>query len=228
MTIDLSATTDTTNVIEPSSITSRLDSPGDSTDQIIRLGQEAWARVRSDLNWQDWLAIGRAHVIGRARAEREAHVNEPKGQRYKEAFSEWMERFGFENLDSGDRSRLFYVMDHLPQIEAWRSTLTTTERLRLNHPSTVLRKWKSATQRPPQEAKRPSPFAKMKESIIQLSEENDRLKREVDCGGGDLWSKDDRPEEIALVMVAKLSRTKAEKVAREILRRLKEAAQVTA
>jgi hypothetical protein len=216
-----------TDIAAPSPTTSRLDGPTESTVRIVRLGQEAWARVRSDLNWQDWIAIGRAHVIGRTEAMHEANVNKPEGHRYKEAFSEWLERFGFENLDKGDRSRLFDVMAALPQIENWRATLTTTERLRLNHPSTVLRKWKSATQRPPQEAKKPSPFAKMQESIFQLSEENNRLKREVDCGGGDLWSKDDRPEEIASVMVAKLSRTKAEKVAREILRRLKEAAQVT-
>jgi hypothetical protein len=35
-------------------------------------------------------------------------------------------------------------MDRLPAIESWRNTLTRTERMRLNHPSTVWRKWKAA------------------------------------------------------------------------------------
>jgi hypothetical protein len=42
------------------------------------------------------------------------------------------------------RRRLFEVMDHLPEIEAWRQTLTPRERAGLNHPSTVLRRWKIA------------------------------------------------------------------------------------
>jgi hypothetical protein len=36
-------------------------------------------------------------------------------------------------------------MDRLPAIESWHNTLTRTERMRLNHLSTVWRKWKAAT-----------------------------------------------------------------------------------
>jgi len=49
------------------------------------------------------------------------------------------------------------------------------------------------------------------------------MKREIDRGGGDLWTVDDRPQDIACVILGKLSKTKAEKVAREILTALKEA-----
>jgi hypothetical protein len=42
----------------------------------------------------------------------------------------------------GVRDDLLDVMDRLPAIESWRNTLTRTERMRLNHPSTV---WKAAT-----------------------------------------------------------------------------------
>ena len=49
------------------------------------------------------------------------------------------------DFDKGDRSRLLDVMDRLPAIESWRNTLTRTERMRLNHPSTVWRKWKAAS-----------------------------------------------------------------------------------
>jgi hypothetical protein len=70
---------------------------------------------------------------------------------------------------------------------------------------------------------KPSAMQKLKDSVAALSEENDRMKREIERGGGDLWCPEDRPRDIANVIVAKLTRAKAEKVAREILSVLKEA-----
>jgi hypothetical protein len=104
------------------------------TEDTVRKGKEAWDRLQnnSNSNWQDWCAIGWAHVIGRAAAMREARVNTPKGRRYNAAFTAWQSKHGFENLDSGDRCRLFEVMDHLPEIEAWRQTLTPRKRAGLN------------------------------------------------------------------------------------------------
>ena len=123
---------------------SRLDNPTDQEQATVLRAQEAWRRLRQDQTWEDWKHVGAAHLIGRSGAMHEAGVNRPLGRRYKTAFAAWLKKFGFENLDKADRSRLFVVMDHLQEIEAWRATLTPTERLRLNHPSAVLRKWKSA------------------------------------------------------------------------------------
>jgi hypothetical protein len=36
-------------------------------------------------------------------------------------------------------------MEHLDEIETWLATLPTSNRLRLNHPATVLRKWHAKT-----------------------------------------------------------------------------------
>ncbi len=88
-------------------------------------------------------------------------------------------------------------MDHLDEIEAWRASLTPTERLRLNHPSAVFRKWKSANAisrnlSPPQ---RPQSLR---------------------------WDPTDRPEDIATAMLAKLGRDKAAAVAGAILKALEE------
>jgi hypothetical protein len=68
-------------------------------------------------------------------------------------------------------------------------------------------------------------MAKLQAAHAEQIEENHRLKREIELGGGDLWTAQDRPDDIAKVMVGKLSRTKAENVARAILRHLKETAQ---
>jgi len=119
---------------------SRLDSPTDREQATVRRGQEAWHRLRCDQTWEDWRHVGAALLIGRSGAMREAGVNRPVGPRYKAAFAAWLKKFDFEILDKADRSRLFTVMDHLPEIETWRATLTPTQRLRLNHPSAVFRK----------------------------------------------------------------------------------------
>ena len=53
---------------------------------------------------------------------------------------------------------------------------------------------------------------------MALIEERDRYKREVDRGGGDLWSAEDRAQDIARVILGKLTKRKAETVACAILK----------
>ena len=130
----------------------RLAGPTYPDEAVVRAGQEAWCRLRSNATWDDWRQVGKAHVIGRHKAMIEAGVNQPIGRLYNEAFGTWQREFGFENLDKGDRARLFEVMGHLAEIETWLATLTTSERLRLNHPNTVLRKWKGSTVAPERDA----------------------------------------------------------------------------
>jgi hypothetical protein len=203
----------------------RLDGPTETIEPEIAAvhnGQQAWLRLRNNSTWEDWKVVGAAHLIGRTTAMREAHTNKPEGRGYNAAFAAWARKFGFAELDKGDRCRLFQVMDRLGEIEAWLKELTPIDRLRLNHPATVLRRWKAATNEKTSK-QRVSSVQKLKDSLINLQDENDRMKREIERGGGDLWSSDDRPRDIARVILGKLSKTKAEKVAREILNALKEA-----
>ena len=72
----------------------------------------------------------------------------------------------------------------------------------------------------PQDQRKASAVAKLKQSIVDLSEENHRLKCEVDAGRGDLWTCNDTAEEIATVMMAKLAHTKAKCIAEAILNKL--------
>jgi hypothetical protein len=188
----------------------------------VRQGQEAWQRLRNNSTWQDWKKVGAAHVIGRTTAMRDAHTNKPKGRNYNAAFSAWQKKFGFETLDKGDRNRLFDAMDHVAEIDLWLQRLEAPERLRLNHPSTVWRRWKAASNAEKNNpGQKVSPIQKLKDTVVILQEENGRMKREIERGGGDLWTPEDRPRDIAKVIVSKLAKAKAEKVAREILNALK-------
>ena len=158
----------------------RLDNPTDQEQATVLRGQEAWHRLRHDQTWDDWKQVGAAHVIGRSGAMHEAGVNRPLGRRYNAAFAAWLKKFGFENLDKADRSRLFVVMDQLEEIETWRATLTPTERLRLNHPSAVLRKWKSANAISRNQNCRLSPIEKCRQEKSALQQEIRRLRRECE------------------------------------------------
>jgi hypothetical protein len=213
------------SVETPDKAAHELDSPVHEPEAAaIRDGQQAWRRLKDNPTWKDWKAVGVAHVIGRTTAMRYAHTNKPKGRGYCAALSAWARKHGFADLDSGDRTRLFAVMDHLKEIEDWLQKLPEPERLRLNHPSSVWRKWKAATVAPkPDSETRLSPTQKLKDELVAVIEERDRYKRAVERGGGDLWDKTDRVKDISKVMIDQLGKTKAEKVAREILAALKEA-----
>jgi hypothetical protein len=140
----------------------------DDRDRISRDGTKAWQYLKKDKNWHYWLIVGEALRVGREWAMNQAMTNRPEGKAYNTAFSEWLQKYKLDEMDKGDRSRLFSVMDNLPMIEQWRSTLTTTERLKLNHPNAVLRKWKVyiEPEKPKDDETRPT----LRDSVANLEE----------------------------------------------------------
>jgi hypothetical protein len=194
--------------------------PSSAVSEIIRRGQEAMARKRRA--WDDWLAIAEALQAGRADVMSSLHTNKPHGRRYENAMGEWLIAHSFKEIDKGTRKRLLDCLEHKAEIEKWRSRLTDSERFAFNHPDTVLRKWKAATVVPdPNAPPCISPMQKINDALAAVIEERDRYKREVEQGGGDLWTAQDRPRDIARIIIAKLSKDKAQKVARAILEVLK-------
>jgi hypothetical protein len=148
----------------------------DEFDRVSRQGTEAWRRLKKDKNYNDWLKVGEALQVGREWAMHQAGVNKPEGKGYNVAFGEYLMKYKIDDMDQGDRSRLFSVMDNLPAIEEWRRTLTLTERMKLNHPNAVLRKWKAHIE--PEKPKSGKPT--LRDSVITLEEENAALKAHID------------------------------------------------
>jgi hypothetical protein len=145
-------------------------------DRVCRQGTEAWRRLKREKSWSDWVQVGEALQVGREWAMNQAMTNQPEGKGYNMAFGEWLARYKLDDMDKGDRSRLFSVMDNLPMIEEWRRTLTLTERLKLNHPNAVLRKWQAAIE-PPAVPTEPRPT--LRDSLTNVIEENESLKAHV-------------------------------------------------
>lgn len=188
------------------------------SSEIVRLGQEAMARQRRIFD--DWLAIAEALQFGRAQAMRDVHTNEPRGACYEKAMADWLIANGFKEIDKGARSRLLKCLEHRVEIEKWRLRLTDAERFRYNHPNVVLRKWKASTVVPNANAapSRVSAYAKLQTEHAQALDRLHRAEREIERGGGDLWTRDDTAQDIAKTMRANLkSAAQAEHVARALL-----------
>jgi hypothetical protein len=194
----------------------RQRNPSPPVSDVVRLGQEAMARRRR--GWEDWLAIAEALEAGRTEVMRSLNTNESHGRRYEKAMGDWLVANGFKEIDKGARTRALECLKHKVEIEKWRARLTDSERFKLNHPEAVLRKWKASTVVPDPNAppKPPSSVQKLKDSVVALQEENDRMRREIEQGGGDLWSVDDRPKDIAKVIFDKLGKSKAKALVKEI------------
>src|SRR5580692_4259636 len=111
----------------------------------IVAGKAAWTRLKNgSKNWQDWVQVGHALLEGRAIAMRNAGTTSPAGRGYSDAFNGWLTYNRFDTSPS-HRAKLLVVMSFLPEIEAWRATLTPRQRARMNHPGAVLLNYRRAT-----------------------------------------------------------------------------------
>jgi hypothetical protein len=199
-----------------------LSQPNPSApDEIVRRGKHAMERLRRSFN--NWMDIAEALQVGRAESMRAAQTNQPTGKRYEKIIRGWLVANSFHVIDKGTRNRLLECLQHRAAIEKWRATLTEGERFRFNHPDAVLRRWKAATIVPgPDLPPKISAFAELKAANIELQEKLYRAERGPSLGGGDLWTPEDEPEDIATAMLVKLSPWKAESVARAILKKVKD------
>ena len=166
-------------------------------------------------------------TVGRAEIMAVLHTNRATGKRYEHAMGKWLLKHSFHIIDKCTRSHLMECLKHRAEIEKWRAELKRkdeVEHFHLNHPTTVLRKWKAATivSDPNAPPKKPSPIAELKKTNIELQEKLHRAEQEIIRSGGDLWTPRDTADAIAIIMLNKLSVTQAERVARAILAKLKD------
>jgi hypothetical protein len=198
------------------------------TQTVVTRGREAWRSLKNDETWEKWVAIGRAIEAGRQAIMRLLHTNQPKGRAWSQTFGSWLSENEFDQIDKGVRSRLQNCLDHLPEIEGWRRTLGLTQRLQLNHPNAVLRRWQAATAAPKEADGNGSRRPGLREEVLRLQSELDaahreigRLRRSEDEGND--WDWQDTPEEIAEAML-RSHPAKAKRVGAAILSQSKSTA----
>jgi hypothetical protein len=196
---------------DPLQITTNITGLNQCNVEIVNRAKQAWQRLQHGQSWRDWLQIGAALEFLRNEALHEAHTNAPTGSRYADTFSRRMVQCALDEVHKSVRSRLFECLQHRAEIEAWRDALPLNQRLKLNHPTTVLRHWREATKPPEKKSNKTlSPVATLKAVVVQLEEDNDRLKR----AGDDLFAPTDSVENITLVIADRLSRLTPNKAAK--------------
>jgi hypothetical protein len=114
---------------------------------------------------------------------RQADVNAPEGKGYVIAFAEWLKRYKVDDMDKSDRAKLLQLMEERPAVEEWRASLTTHERLNLNNPTIVWRKWTADTRvKKPRKPTGNVPATEMgraQRTVEQLQARVDELEQEL-------------------------------------------------
>jgi hypothetical protein len=113
--------------------------------EVIRFGREAWQRLGKHQTREDWFHVSKALALGRANAMKAAKTNRPLGSRYNSIFSAFLSANGFDTIDRGTRTRLFEIHEHQAAILTWVAQQPPTKQFRLNHPDSLLRAWRQAT-----------------------------------------------------------------------------------
>jgi hypothetical protein len=194
--------------------------------RMIILAREAWRRLTRHQTFGDWLQVGEALMIGRKEVLALPEVRGPRGKKYSQAFSRWLDENGLrwldeaktKQLDEKDRAALLKIVESRDEVVAWHEGLTVTNRLRINHPRSILQKW-IKTQVPKQA---PQPRRQtVRATVAELQEEVDGLKRAVQKEGSKILPSDE-PRHIARVLCSTLSGSKIKRLIKELSERLKE------
>jgi hypothetical protein len=114
-------------------------------DAIGRRGTAAWNQLKKSKDWGHWVIVGEALLAGRNMAMRAAGTNRPEGRGYNEQFSAYIDHYKLAEIPKDVRAHLLQLMEHRVEIEEYRQSLPLGERLRLNHPSVMIRNWRKAT-----------------------------------------------------------------------------------
>jgi hypothetical protein len=177
-----------------------------SADDIIEKGRQAWDRLKRSRSFDDYLDVGHALMEGRNWAMGEANVNQPVGRAFNDMMGKWLHKHGFDDIGKATRSQIIACIKHQPAIEAWRAGLPPEQRLTLNHPLNVLRRWRGS--RPRAKTDKSSPIAELKAKVVRLEAEIKRLKDKR----GNSFTPTDTPAHIAEAIVAEMIGATANKL----------------
>ena len=161
--------------------------PAEDRERIKADGLACLNRLHSDLTFEDWLGVGAALTIVTSEALVEVNAfkwDRSNRQLVKEFNRRWDE---YESgaggnckpLSKQERSALREIIAN-PAILAWRNTLTSEDKRRLNYPKAVIRSFNA---KKPAGERKQSPQAKLKAANIELQEELHRLKKRGDGNG---------------------------------------------
>jgi hypothetical protein len=140
--------------------------PSQIDSDVVKAGKDAFKRLTSTRSWDDWMLVAEAIAAGQDEIARIAGTS--KGRYYAVAMNKWLKKTGFDAIDDGARSRLMKCFASRAEIETWRNGLPAAERLKHEHPQSVLNAWNKAT-------KPPKPKATTKSKANEAAHDSDAI-----------------------------------------------------
>jgi hypothetical protein len=180
---------------------------------IVEAGRTAMSSLQKTLTL--WLAVGEAIKVLRDKADRVGG---------RQTFKRLMAQNGFSMngrdkvIDAGLVSHLLDVLARKADVIAWHEKLPPKQQREWSAPNTIKKHCPVfATPQDPKAPRKPSAYAQMRATNIELQEQlNTALKRE----DGDRFRPRDTAEDIATVLVGMFTRSKAGDIARRMLEKL--------
>jgi hypothetical protein len=166
--------------------------------------EEALDRIQRGQTWLDWRKVAELFAHGRKVAMLNGHANKPEGKGYNLCFAAWLDAHPkLRAVDKATRNHAMQCMDQIDAIEAWRATLAENQRQTINHPTTVLRRFKAAdreTAGGDAAPKKQSEKEALREANATLEGEVTKLKRTIEQSGENLFSLSDSAKSIARLL----------------------------
>jgi hypothetical protein len=182
-------------------------------------------RMGTGAHLNDWLALAPAVSTLRRLAMRLAHVNQPQGRGYNEAFARLMKHHKLDVHDKQSITAILWLTDnpeHATILREIRDAMTPGERARLNSPISARQRVQKVldarTNGGEAESKlKGSPVALLREQIAVKDREIADLKAKLARSDGSLFDlKQDTADDIGRVIVDTLSDYKAEQIEQAI------------
>lgn len=158
-------------------------------DDVVAKGRNAWRRIeaREAATYDDWIAVGRALVAGRAVAMAKAKCNAPVGGAYNKAYGRFLQEAGFASVIAPERYKIIKVVENIAAVARWRESLSPAERRRCNHPSTLWIGWKRSAA-----FGGPARQCEPRHAPVKVASGNGTGGRALGAGGAEVGGNDNR------------------------------------
>lgn len=174
----------------------------------LEAGEAAMKWLHRGESVERWREVGDA-VNGLQTAAMElAMTNKAAGRNYNKAWSDLAEHVPhLRDLNSATRAHASWMATNWETVQRWLFTLAANQRMQLNHPTTIRRKYDAAHRVPEEKDAGLSPVAQARQTIMEQQEEIDRLRRMA--GEGSLFDlKRDTAEQIGRVILNTIGENK--------------------
>jgi hypothetical protein len=148
----------------------------------LEASKQAWERLKGGGKkiWDDWMVLGEGLYQEVCKTLNRTGVNDRNGGEWSKVFGPVLKaNLWIADIDPSVRSRLMEVMENRGEIQAWLDTLDRKARIRLNHPTTVLSKWRRVFGLTEPKPRRKTKAEEQAEANIELQGQLDAIYKQL-------------------------------------------------